>query len=132
MSRDEIYNEIKEKFGFVPTFLKSLPDSSLELEWSLFKKYEIDEGAIESKYRHLIGLGIHATTKCKYCTLFHTEMAKLHGATDAEIEEAVHYAKQSVGWSVYLNGMQVDYDNFRDEVRKASDYIREHKIKKAA
>ncbi|MFG3405457.1 carboxymuconolactone decarboxylase family protein [Streptomyces sp. NPDC048142] len=31
-------------------------------------------------------------TKCRYCTLFHTEAAKLFGATDEEIQEAVHYA----------------------------------------
>jgi hypothetical protein len=51
-------------------------------------------------------------------------VAKLNGATDAEIEDAVHYAKSSAGWSAYLNGMQVDYDEFKEEVRRAADYIR--------
>jgi hypothetical protein len=33
MSRQEVYREIEEAFGLVPTFFKLVPDSSLELEW---------------------------------------------------------------------------------------------------
>jgi AhpD family alkylhydroperoxidase len=124
MNRQEVYKDIEETFGFVPTFFKSVPDSSVELEWKLFKQVQFDPGPIPNKYRELIGLAISAVTKCRYCTLFHTEVAKLNGATDAEIEDAVHYAKSSVGWSAYLNGLQVDYDQFKEEVVKACDYVR--------
>jgi AhpD family alkylhydroperoxidase len=124
MSRQEVYKEIEGMFGFVPTFMKSIPDSSLELEWKLFKTVQFDPGPIPNKYRELIGLALSAVTRCRYCTLFHTEVAKLNGATDAEIEDAVHYAKSSAGWSAYLNGLQVDYDQFKDEVKRACDYVR--------
>ncbi len=129
-SREQIYGEIKEMFGLVPGFLKTVPDSTLENEWELLKKIQVDEGAVPNKYRELIGLGISAVTKCRYCTLFHTEMAKLFGATDREIEEAVHYAKSSAGWSAYLNGMQVDYEQFKDELRRIGEHARG--MKKAA
>jgi AhpD family alkylhydroperoxidase len=131
LTRDQVYKDITDKFGFVPTFMKTLPDSSLGLEWELFKKMQIEDGSIPQKYRELIGLGISGATKCSYCTLFHTEMAKLHGATEAEIEEAVHYSKMTAGWSAYVNGLQVDYDNFKDEIRRACDFVRS-KEKKAA
>ena len=111
-------------FGLVPSFLKLLPDSSLELEWHLMKRVQFDEGPIPNKYRELIGLGIAATTKCRYCTLFHTEVARLHGATEEEIEDAVHYAKSSAGWSAYLNGLQVDYEQFRSELQQIGEYVR--------
>jgi len=111
MDREGIYREIEEVLGLVPTFLKAVPDSELELEWHLLKRVQMDEGPIPNKYRELIGLGIAATTKCRYCTLFHTEMARLNGATDAEIEDAVHFAKSSAGWSAYLNGMRRDPDS---------------------
>jgi len=123
MSRQEVYKDIEETFGFVPTFLKSVPDASLELEWKLFKQVQFAPGPIPNKYRELMGLAISAVTKCRYCTLFHTEVARLNGATDAEIEDAVHYAKSSAGWSAYLNGLQVDYEQFRDEVIRACDYV---------
>jgi len=123
-TREQIFDEIKALFGLVPSFLKTIPDSTLENEWELFKKIQIEAGAIPNKYRELIGLGLSAVSKCRYCTLFHTEMAKLFGATDKEIEEAVHYAKSSAGWSAYLNGMQVDYEQFKDELRRSGEYAK--------
>ena len=124
MSRQEVYYEIKKMFGIVPTFFKSIPDSSLELEWQLMKTIQFDESPIPAKYRELIGLGIAAVSKCRYCAVFHTEAAKLHGATDAEIEDAVHFAKSSAGWSAYLNGMQIDFDQFKDEVHQMVEFAR--------
>jgi AhpD family alkylhydroperoxidase len=129
-NREQIYKEMEEKLGLVPVFLKTIPDSTLEHEWELFKEIQLGEGAVPNKYRELIGLGISAVSKCSYCTLYHTEMAKLFGATDKEIEEAVHYAKASAGWSAYLNGMQVDHEQFRDELRRAGEHVK--KMKKAA
>ena len=124
MTRQEVYKEIEEMFGLVPSFIKLLPDSSLELEWQLMKRVQFEEGPIPNKYRELIGLGIAATTKCRYCTLFHTEVARLNGATEEEIEDAVHFAKSSAGWSAYLNGLQVDYEQFRSELRQIGEYVR--------
>ncbi len=124
MTREQVYREIEAMFGLVPSFFKEVPDASLELEWKLFKKVQFDEGPIPNKYRELIGVAISAVTKCKYCALYHTEVAKLNGATDAEIEDAVHYAKSSAGWSAYLNGLQVDYEKFRGEVLQACEHVR--------
>ena len=124
MKRSEIYKEIKEAIGIVPTMFELIPDSSLELEWKLFKAVQMEDGPIPNKYRELIGIGIAASTKCRYCALFHSEMAKLFGATDAEIENAVHFAKASAGWSTYINGMQVDYDKFKAELAVATKYLR--------
>lgn len=124
MKRDEVYREIEETFGLVPSFFKLVPDSSLRLEWDLFRRVQMEEGPIPNKYRELIGVAIAAATKCRYCAVFHTEVAKLNGATDAEIEDAVHYAKSAAGWSAYINGMQVDYDQFKSEVSQACEHIR--------
>jgi len=124
MTREEVYKEIEGMFGLVPGFIKEVPDSSLELEWKLFKRVQFDEGPIPNKYRELIGVAIAAATKCRYCALYHTEVAKLNGATDAEIEDAIHYAKSSVGWSAYINGLQVDYETFRGEILRACEHVR--------
>jgi AhpD family alkylhydroperoxidase len=134
MSREETYNQIREAFGHVPSFLQQLPDSTLELEWELLKHVQLEEGPIPQKYRQLIGLGLAAARGCPYCAYFHTEMAKLHGATDEELEDAVHFAKSSIGWSTYVHGMQIPLDDFRKEVDKAVDYVhkRQEKLRKAA
>jgi len=36
MSREEIYAEIREEFGRVPTFFEDIPDSLLESFWKIF------------------------------------------------------------------------------------------------
>jgi len=127
MNRKDIYKEIEGIFGLIPSFFKMVPDSSLELEWQLFKRVQFDEGPIPNKYRELIGVAISAVTHCRYCSFYHTELAKLNGATDKEIEDAVHYAKSSAGWSTYLNGLQVDFDTFRKEVLQACEHVRSMK-----
>jgi AhpD family alkylhydroperoxidase len=128
MSRNEVYREIKETLGLVPKFLQKIPDRSLEQEWQLFKTLQLEESPIPNKYRELIGLGIAATSKCRYCALFHTEAAKLAGATEEEIEDAIHYAKSSAGWSAYLNGFQFDYDEFKAEMAQIVRYVQEHQM----
>lgn len=124
MNREEIYAEMKESFGLVPSFFKEVPDATLELEWKLFKEIQLAAGPIPNKYRELIGIAISGISKCRYCVFFHTEMAKLYGATAEEIEAAAHYAKSSAGWSAYINGLQVDYETFKEEVLSACKYVR--------
>lgn len=124
MTRQEVYNEIEETFGLVPSMFRSIPDSSLEQEWQLFKRVQLEEGPIPNKYRELIGLAIAGVTKCRYCAFYHTEVAKLFGATEEEIEDALHFAKSSAGWSAYVNGLQLDFEQFKDEILQACEHVR--------
>jgi AhpD family alkylhydroperoxidase len=124
MTRQEVYGEIEKTFGLVPSMFKEVPDSTLEQEWKLFRTIQLEDGPIPLKYRELIGVAISGVTKCRYCTCYHTEVARLFGASDEEIEAAVHYAKSSAGWSAYINGMQIDYDQFRNEVKQACEHVR--------
>jgi len=122
--RQKVYKEIESTFGFVPTFLKSLPDQTIDLEWELMKRIQFEPGHIPNKYRELIGLGVAAATRCKYCTLFHTEAAKLSGATNEEIQEAAQFAKSTMGWSTYVNALQFDYEQFKEETLQISANIK--------
>ena len=124
MTRQQVYDQIEGTFGLVPSMFRAVPDSSLELEWQLFKKVQFDPGPIPNKYRELIGIAIAAVTKCRYCVFFHSEAARLNGATEAEIEDAVHFAKSSMGWSTYLNGLQFDYEQFKKEVQQIAAFVR--------
>ncbi|QBI54865.1 carboxymuconolactone decarboxylase family protein [Streptomonospora litoralis] len=123
MNRGEVEADIKNTMGLVPHFFDQIPDQLMAPEWEIFKRLELGETLIPNKYKELIGIALHAETKCTYCTLFHTEAAKLFGATDEEIQEAVHYAKNSLGWSAYLNGMREDYDTFSDELAQIGEYL---------
>jgi AhpD family alkylhydroperoxidase len=124
MAREDVRREMQEMFGTVISFVDRIPDEFIDSEWDLIKRVQFGQTLIPGKYKELMGLAISAVTRCRYCALFHTEAARLNGATDAEIEEAVHYAKLVSGWSIYINGLQVDYDEFADEVRRVVGYVK--------
>jgi len=132
MNRKQIFAEMEEHCGLVPSFFKSIPDATLGLEWELFKKLQIEENNLSPKTKELIGLGIAAATKCKYCTYFHKEFAKLTGATDDEIQEAIQFSKAVSGWSTYINGEQEDYKEFTQQVDQVVNHLRQAMAQQAA
>ena len=124
MSRQEVYRDMEETLGLLPSFFKTVPDSTLEQDWQVFKNIQLAEGVVPNKYKELVGLGISAVAKCHYCVLYHTEVAKLFGATDDEIHEVLRYAGNSALWSAWLNGNQTDYEEFKDELRRIGEHLK--------
>ena len=124
MARTDVHREMKELFGEVIPFIDQIPDEFIDSEWDLIKRVQFGQTLIPNKYKELIGVGVAAATKCRYCALFHTESARLFGATDEEIEEAVHYTKVVSGWSTYINGMQVDYNEFKALVGRVAAHVK--------
>jgi AhpD family alkylhydroperoxidase len=125
MSRADVDRDIEETLGLVPRFFREVPDYLIESEWQSFKALQLsDETAIPNKYKELIGLGVSGATRCRYCAYFHTEAAKLFGATDEEVTEASLVAKNTMAWSTYLNAMQFDYDEFVAEFDQIAAHVR--------
>jgi AhpD family alkylhydroperoxidase len=125
MSREVVDRDIEETLGLVPTFFKEVPDILIGAEWESFKTLILsDQTAIPNKYKELIGLGVSGATRCKYCAYFHTEAARLFGATEEEINEAALVAKNTMGWSTYLNTRQFDYDEFVREFDQIAAHVR--------
>jgi AhpD family alkylhydroperoxidase len=117
--------EIRGMLGLVPGFFDTLPGPLLDSEWESFKGIELsDQTAIPNKYKELIGIAVSGATRCRYCVYFHTEAARLFGATDEEINEAALMAMHTMGWSTYLNASQYDYDRFTGEVDQITAYIK--------
>lgn len=125
-SRKDIETEIRQAFGQMPTWARDIPDSALPGFWSLMSNFQLAETAIPGKYKELIGLAVSGATRCKYCALFHTEAARLNGATDQEIAEANLMSGFTMMASTFLNGQQTDYDKFAAETRDIVSYVRAH------
>ena len=68
-------------------------------------------------------MAIAGVTRCHYCAFYHSEVAKLFGASEEEIEEAMHYAKMTAGMSTYVNGLQIDFEQFKDEVMRICEHV---------
>jgi AhpD family alkylhydroperoxidase len=123
--RHEVDRDIEETLGLVPEFFKRVPDYLLPTEWASFKSLELGETAIPNKYKELIGLAVSGATRCRYCAYFHSEAARLFGATEDEITETALIAKNTMGWSTYLNTLQFEYDEFTQEFDQITAHVRE-------
>ena len=95
------------------------------------KRVQLGETLIPKKYKELIGLGIAAVLHCRYGVRLHTEAARLHGASDAEVAEALHYAKLESGWSVHMAGLEVDYGHFAQEVERMMAFLAKNALEDA-
>lgn len=125
MSRAETDAEIKQTLGIVPTFLRDIPDYLISPEWQAWRDLTLGEKpAIPPKYRELMGLAVAGATRCRYCVYFHTEAARMLGATEEEINEAALVAKSTMGWSTYLNTRGYDFDEFRGEFEQIAAHLR--------
>jgi AhpD family alkylhydroperoxidase len=117
--------DITATLGRVPGFMKLFPPSGLAGAWREFKTVQLNpQSALPGKVKELIGLAVAAQIPCRYCTYFHTEAAKLNGANDTEIHEAIAMAAITRHWSTYLNGMQFDEAQFRREVDQIMAYVK--------
>lgn len=74
--------------------------------------------ALSGKNKELVGLAVASQVPCKYCIIAHTEFAKLNGATDAEINEAIAMAAFTRQMSTVLNGRQSSEPQFRKDIDK--------------
>jgi AhpD family alkylhydroperoxidase len=125
-NRPDVDREITETLGLVPEFFQRVPDYLLPTEWASFKNLQLsDQTAIPNKYKELIGLAVSGATRCRYCAYFHTEAARLFGASEDEITESALIAKNTMGWSTYLNTLQFDYDKFVEEFDQIAAHVRE-------
>ena len=114
-TREEVYGEIKKSLGLVPQWIQQMPEGGLQGFWAMARDFWLKETKIPNKYKELIGVAVSGATRCKYCALFHTEAARLFGATDEEVAEASMMGALTMCGSTFLNGQQIDYEKFRRE-----------------
>ena len=109
--------EAAQMLGYVPDFLRTFPDEARAGAWEQFRDVQLNPGtALAGKNKELVGLAVASQIPCRFCIIAHTEFAKLNGATDAEIHEAIAMAALTRDLSTMLNGMQVDEPQFRRDI----------------
>ncbi len=113
--REKVYGEVREMFGIVPKWLEKQPDAAVVSFWAMMRDFHLAETALPNKYKELIGIAVSGATRCRYCTLYHMEAARLFGATETEIAEAAMMGGLTMMASTFLNAMQIDYEEFKRE-----------------
>jgi AhpD family alkylhydroperoxidase len=109
-----VYRDAEASFGFVPDFLRRFPPEALPGAWLSFRNVEANPAtAIPGKVKSLIGIAVAAQIPCRYCVISDTEFAKLEGATDREITEAVTIGAMARQYITLVEGLQVDEKGYR-------------------
>jgi AhpD family alkylhydroperoxidase len=98
------YAEARKMLGVVPAALRATPDEQVTALWTQIKVLEMNPStAVNAKTKELIGLGVAAQIPCAYCIYFHQEAAKLNGANEKELREAVAVAAQVRQWATIVD-----------------------------
>jgi AhpD family alkylhydroperoxidase len=114
--------DIAKTLGFVPRFFQVMANAAVGGAWGEMKGLQLNPNtALPGKMKELIGLAVAAQVPCQYCTYAHTEFAKLNGASEAEVAEAVAVGALARQMSAYTNGLQVDEATFRADLRRMLD-----------
>lgn len=120
--------DIERTLGTVPLFMQAYPEDALPGAWAQMKALELSpDTALSGKEKELIGLGVAAQIPCDYCVYFHTRAAKLHGATDEEIEEAIAMSAITRHWSTVLNGSQIEEEQFRAQTDEIMRHLQQQR-----
>lgn len=125
----EALDEINKTFGFVPAFIKQMPDTMISTFWFAMKNFQANPNtALDTKTKELVGLAVASQIPCEYCVYFHTAAAKKAGANDQEIKEAVGMAAMTRLGSTLLNGTQIDKVQFRKDVDRMMAHDEKTKV----
>ena len=122
--KSKVEQEMMEAFGLVPSWVSLMPEAAIEGFWAQMRDFQLAETKIPNKYKELIGVAVSGATRCKYCALFHTEAARLFGATDEEVAEASAMGAITMMGSTFINSQQIDYEKFRQETRDIISHVK--------
>lgn len=88
--------------------------------WRDFSNSVFKAGALSEKTKQLIALGLSHVTQCSYCIKGHTKMAKIKGASNEEMMEAIWVASEMRAGAAYSYSIIA-----MDEMEK---YMEEHNL----
>lgn len=95
------YKDLKKKMGELQSKLPEVMKS-----FDLLHKNCIEDGALSSKTKELIALGIAITVRCDGCISYHVHEALNTGATSQEIVETIGVAVLMGGGPAVVYGSE--------------------------
>src|SRR4029077_4767230 len=97
-------------------------DAAVGGGWGEMKSLQLHpNSAVPGKTKEALGLAVASQTPCRYCVFAHTEFAKLNGASEAEVSEAVAVGALARQVSAYTNGLAIDETTFQSDLRRMLD-----------
>ena len=109
-----VLKDAAQSFGFVPEFVRRYPPEALPGAWIAFRNVEMNpQTALPGKVKTLVGLAVASQIPCRYCVIADTEFAKLEGASEREIAEAVAMGAIARQYITLIEGLPIDERAYR-------------------
>jgi AhpD family alkylhydroperoxidase len=122
VSRDT-ETELEQYLGQVPSFIEALADPAADHSWGIMRDLELEETELSGREKALVGVGAAAAIQCPYCIHFHREEAKLEGASETELKEAINVASTVRYFSTVLHGAEIEMDDFVEETAEIVEHV---------
>ena len=123
MTREEIYKDIEETLGGVGGYIEKLYDSQLELMWETTKQTFLSDMSLGLKVNALTALSAAYALDCEYWIEFHSQTARLAGASEENIQDVKKLSEFSAQWSQFLEGINYDFKQWKEEATAAHQFI---------
>lgn len=117
----EILDDIQAKMGMVPNFFRAQAEVDpvwLELNWNRMQTIMLAEGVLDRKTKELLAMTVSLVSRSKYCALAHETMARMNGATDAEINEAKRVMELFASFTAIAESLRIPCDVTPDMLQK--------------
>ena len=115
-------NEIEAHLGVIPAEMEAIAEPVSDHMWSFVRDLQYSDTELSAREKALVGLGASAAIKEPFCIRYYRSDAERQGLTTEEISEAVTVASSVQFFSTILQGSEVDFPDFCDEV----DHIGTH------
>lgn len=117
--------DIQNTLGSLPSFMKMYPEEGLPGAWEEYKSVFINPNtALSGKLKQLIVVGLAGQIPSNECSYMGIQFARMDGASEADIRDAVAMAAATRHWSTHLNGIQYNEAEFAKETSNIVSFLK--------
>ena len=109
-------NEIEAHLGVIPAEMEAIADPVSDHMWNFVRDLQYSDTELSAREKALVGLGASAAIKEPFCIRYYRSDTAVQGLTTAEIREAVTIASSVQFFSTILQGNEIDFTGFCEEV----------------
>ena len=118
-------NEIETHLGVIPAEMEAIADPVSDHMWSFVRDLQYSDTELSAREKALVGLGASAAIKEPFCIRYYRSDAELQGLSTDEIKEAITVASSVQFFSTVLQGSEIDFSDFCDEVDQIASHFEE-------
>lgn len=97
-------DQIRAVYGFVPHFLTEMArvPGALDVVWRLMRAYHFEKTHLDPHTRAMVHLAAATAIRCPHVIYLYTNLARIVGVSDVQMQEVAFLTSGTVQWGSYL------------------------------